>query len=154
MAQVYRVRRIVRRIDPWTVFRASAIIWLLIGIGMVLGTVIFWTVLDASGIPAKITEFLTELTLVDVGEDPFANTEQFLRVAVFGSIVLAVGGTGFTTLLAIAYNLVADIVGGVELVMLEESLAIPQTVVRPTATPLPSAPHEIPTEETPIATPR
>ncbi len=152
MPQVHRVRRIVRRIDPWTVFRISSIIWVVIAIGLVLGVVVFWAVLEASGIPNKITDFLIEITLLDVGENPFANTDQFLRVAVFGSMVLAAGGTGLSTLLAIIYNLVSDIVGGVELVMLEETLNAPPTVIRPQAAPVVEpAPYDIPTAENPVA---
>jgi hypothetical protein len=83
----------------------------------------FWSVLTAAGIPDKITEVLVKITLLDEGENPFANTERFLRAAVFGSVVWAVLSTGFMTLAAVMYNLVTDVVGGVEVVVLEESLA-------------------------------
>jgi hypothetical protein len=94
-----------------------------LGLGLVLGLVMFWSVLTAAGIPDKITEVLVKITLLDEGENPFANTERFLRAAVFGSVVWAVLSTGFMTLAAVMYNLVTDVVGGVEVVVLEESLA-------------------------------
>lgn len=162
MATVRRVRRIVRKIDPWTALKVSALVWAVLGIALVLGFVIFWAVLDRAGIPDRITEFMVEITLIDEGSQPFANTEQFLRVLIFGSIAGWVGMTGLTVAGAIIYNLVSDVVGGVEVVVLEESL---NPVFAPAAAPVlhppadyrsgnggatpPEAHADIPTEETP-----
>lgn len=122
MATVRRVRRIIRKIDPWTTLKVSAIVWAVIALASVLGGVIFWSVLDRSGIPDRLTEFMVEITLIDPGTQPFANTEQFFRVLVFGSVVGWVLATGSTVALAITYNLVSDVVGGLEVVVLEETL--------------------------------
>lgn len=122
MATVRRVRRIIRKIDPWTVLKVSAVVWAVVGLALVLGFVIFWAVLDRAGIPERITEFLVEITLIEDGSQPFANTEQFLRFVVFGSVVWWVLMTGTSTAFAIVYNLVSDVVGGLEVVVLEETL--------------------------------
>lgn len=121
--QVRRVRRIVRKIDSWTVFKVSAIFWLVAGLALILGFVMFWSVIDASGIPDSLVETLTEIGLFEQGTDPFADSERFLRIAIFGSITWSVIATGLTTLAAVMYNLISDIVGGVEFIVLEESLA-------------------------------
>lgn len=123
MTTVRRVRRIIRKIDPWTVLKVSALLNVVLGLGLVLGLVMFWSVLTAAGIPDRITDILVRITLLQEGENPFANTERFLRAAVFGSVVWAVLSTGLMTLAAVMYNLVTDVVGGVEVVVLEESLA-------------------------------
>jgi hypothetical protein len=154
MTTVRRVRRIIRKIDPWTVFRVSAIFWAVAGLALVLGLVMFWSVLDAAGIPESLTDFLIEITLLEEGSQPFADTENFLRIAVFGSIVWSVLGTGLSTLAAVMYNLVADVVGGIEIVVLEETLGV-QTAPAP-APPVPQppvSPVDAPTEETPITPP-
>ncbi|MEA1902787.1 MAG: DUF3566 domain-containing protein [Actinomycetota bacterium] len=122
MATVRRVRRIIRKIDPWTALKVSSVVWAVLGLALVLGMVIFWSVLDRAGIPDKITEFLVEVTLIAEGSDPFGNTEQFLRFAIFSSVVWWVLMTGITTAFAIVYNLVSDVVGGLEVVVLEETL--------------------------------
>ncbi|MEE8407500.1 MAG: DUF3566 domain-containing protein [Acidimicrobiia bacterium] len=122
MATVRRVRRIIRKIDPWTVLKVSVVVWAVVGLALVLGFVIFWAVLDRSGIPDQITAFLVEITLIEEGSQPFANTEQFLRFVIFGSVVWWVLMTGSTTAFAIVYNLVSDVVGGLEVVVLEETL--------------------------------
>lgn len=123
--QVRRVRRIIRKIDSWTVFKVSAIFWLVAGLAMILGFVMFWSVIEASGIPDRLVETLTEIGLFEQGTDPFADSERFLRIAVFGSITWSVIATGLTTLAAVMYNLISDIVGGIEFIVLEENLQAP-----------------------------
>ncbi|HEX7099024.1 MAG TPA: DUF3566 domain-containing protein [Acidimicrobiia bacterium] len=122
MATVRRVRRIIRKIDPWTVLKVSAVLFGVAAVAMVLGIVIFWSVIENAGIPDAITEFLVRITLIEQGTDPFANSEQFFRFVVFGSIVWWVMMTGFATLTAVMFNLVTDVVGGLEVVILEEHL--------------------------------
>jgi hypothetical protein len=165
MATVRRVRRIIRKIDPWTVLKVSAIVSVVMAIATVLGVVMFWSVVDAAGIPQKIVDLLVKITLLEEGENPFANTEQMFRAVIFGATVLAIVWTAFATLAAVVYNLVADVVGGIELVVLEETLLPPPA---PAPAPAPSnwsslpagaAPStnggstsvDVPTEETPVA---
>ena len=123
MATVRRVRRIIRKIDPWTVLKVSAILYAVAAVALVLGVVIFWSVIENAGLPDALTDFLVRITLIEEGTEPFANSEQFFRFVVFGSIVWWVMSTGFTTLMAVMYNLVTDVVGGLEVVVLEEHLA-------------------------------
>ncbi|HEX6222142.1 MAG TPA: DUF3566 domain-containing protein [Acidimicrobiia bacterium] len=122
MATVRRVRRIIRKIDPWTTLKVSAVIWAVLALAFVLGAVIFWSVLDRAGIPDRLVDFMVEITLIEEGSDPFANTEQFLRFVIFGSVVGWVVMTGTTVAVAVIYNLVSDVVGGLEVVVLEETL--------------------------------
>ncbi len=161
MATVRRVRRIIRKIDPWTVLKVSAVVWAVVGLALVLGFVIFWAVLERAGIPDQITAFLVEITLIEEGSQPFANTEQFLRFVIFGSVVWWVLMTGSTTAFAIVYNLVSDVVGGLEVVVLEETLnpvvAPQQQILHPPtdyrngngAVIPPADQADIPTEESP-----
>lgn len=134
MATVRRVRRIIRKIDPWTTLKVSAVVWAVLALAFVLGAVIFWSVLDRAGIPDRIVDFMVEITLIEEGSDPFANTEQFLRFLIFGSVVGWVVMTGTSVAFAVIYNLVSDVVGGLEIVVLEETLnpvAPPQQVIHP-----------------------
>ncbi|HEX6286468.1 MAG TPA: DUF3566 domain-containing protein [Acidimicrobiia bacterium] len=139
MATVRRVRRIIRKIDPWTTLKVSALVWAVLALAFVLGAVIFWSVLDRAGIPDRLVEFMVEITLIEEGSDPFANTEQFLRFLIFSSVVGWVVMTGTTVAIAVIYNLVSDVVGGLEIVVLEETLnpvaspATQQQVLHPPA---------------------
>jgi hypothetical protein len=158
VTEVRRVRRIIRKIDAWTVFKVSSIFWSTAALGLVLGLIMFWSVVQASGIPERITDFLVTITLVDEGSDPFGDDDAFFRLALFGSIAWAILGCGLTTLGAVMYNLISDVVGGVEIVVLEETL-------NPTLAPSPTAPAslgyntttditELPTQENPVTTRR
>jgi hypothetical protein len=162
MATVRRVRRIIRKIDPWTALKVSSVVWAVLGLALVLGGIIFWSVLDRAGIPQNITDFMVEITLIDEGAQPFANVEQFFRVMIFGTVVWWVTMTGATVAGAIVYNLVSDVVGGLELVVLEETLnpVAPQQVLHPPsdygtgngATTPPPDHADIPTQESPRIT--
>lgn len=159
MSQVRRVRRIIRKVDSWTVFKVSAIFWAVVGLASILGFVMFWSVIVASGIPDKLVETLTSIGLFEQGTDPFANSDRFLRIAVFGSITFSVIATGLTTLSAVMYNLISDIVGGIEFVVLEEVLAQPAAAPRPPFQPAPAPSNggsavDLPTQETPVTTRR
>lgn len=160
MATVRRVRRIIRKIDPWTVLKVSAILYAVGAVAIVLGVVIFWSVIENAGIPEALTDFLVRITLIEEGTEPFANSEQFFRFVVFGSIVWWVMATGFTTLGAVMYNLVTDVVGGLEVVVLEEHLGSGNgPLLHPPAgygqtnggrvTPAPEH-ADVPTEEAPV----
>jgi hypothetical protein len=157
MTTVRRVRRIIRKVDPWTVLKISAVFNLVLAMALVLGAVMLWSVVSAAGIPAKITDFLVKITLLEEGEDPFASSDRFLRAAVFGSVVFAVLATGWATIAAVMYNLVSDVVGGVEVVVLEESLTTTQiSSLPPGQAALRRSPNgvtssaDVPTEEAPV----
>jgi len=164
MATVRRVRRIIRKIDPWTTLKVSAVVWAVLGLAFVLGAVIFWSVLDRAGIPDRLVEFMVEITLIEEGADPFANTEQFLRFLIFGSVLGWILLTGTSVAIAVIYNLVSDVVGGLEVVVLEETLnpVVPsQQVLHPPAdyrgtngaVTTAAEPVDLPTEEVELAEP-
>lgn len=155
MAEVRRVRRIIRKFDPWTVFKVSSIFFAISALGLVLGLIMFWSVVQASGIPDKITDFLVTITLVEQGSEPFGDDDAFFRLALFGSIAWAILSCGLTTLSAVMYNLISDVVGGVEFVVLEETLNPPavtsQVVMAPqdyrsSSTDI----SDLPTQENPV----
>jgi hypothetical protein len=156
---VRRVRRIVRKFDPWTVMKVSLVLYFVLALMFVLAVVILWAVLNNSGIPLAIEDFLKKISLIDENATLFKSGDQYLRVVVFLGLVWAAVMSGLTTLLAVMYNLISDVVGGVEIVVLEETLNVPAVtpVVRApqTHTPPPANPfdEDEPTEEIPAVEP-
>lgn len=117
MGQGRRVRRIVRRIDTWSVFRVASLFHLSVGVVFLLAGVLLWIAGSAFGAIENVEGFMQA-----VGLDDF----RFVGGAIFrGGLVLVLLGvalaTGFTVLLAVLYNLIADVVGGVEFSVLEEA---------------------------------
>ncbi len=156
MPTVRRVRRVIRKFDPWTVFKVSLLFHLVLTLGILLGLLILWSVLVNVGIPDALDRFLALITVIDEGDSFFNNGQQFIRVVVFFAAIVSVAMTMLTTISAVLYNLISDVVGGVEVVMLEETLRIPQasTGVRdsqtwnmPDALDLPDGDADMPTEQ-------
>lgn len=128
MASVRRVRRVIRKFDPWTVLKVSIVFYAVMAVAFVLGLVILWAVINNAGIPQAIEDFGKKITLLEADAELFSDGERYLRVAVFLGVVWTVLLTGLTTLAALMYNLISDIVGGIEVVVLEETLNVPQAV--------------------------
>lgn len=125
MSPVRRVRRIIRKIDPWTVLKVSLVFNALIGLAFVLGSVVFWSVFVNAGIPEKISELAEALTLSFNPDGP-----TYFRIVLLLGVIWTILATGFATLAALLYNLISDIVGGIEVVVLEETLATPAQQVQ------------------------
>lgn len=127
---VRRVRRIIRRVDPWTVLKVAVVFNAVAALVFVLGTWVLWSLSLQRGIPDRIVEIFDRITLTLA-----IDGELYFRVIVLLAIVGAIVFTGLMTLGAVLYNLIADLVGGVEITVLEETYnpnpAGTRTVLRP-----------------------
>ncbi|MEX0825805.1 MAG: DUF3566 domain-containing protein [Acidimicrobiia bacterium] len=117
---VQRVRRVIRKIDPWTVLKVTIVFNAIMALVFVLGTVIFWSIFVNAGIPERIND----LALL-IGIENGINLEGavYFRIVLLLSVIGTIMMTGFFTLGAVVYNLISDLVGGVEVIVLEETLA-------------------------------
>jgi hypothetical protein len=113
---VRRVRRVIRKIDPWTVLKASLVFNAIAGLIFVLGTWVMWSIVLQRGIPDRIVELFESLTLT-ITIDGALYFRIVALLAVIGVVVM----TGFMTLAAVIYNLISDMVGGIEITVLEET---------------------------------
>jgi len=118
---VRRVRRIVRKIDPWTVLKASFVFNAVMGLVFVLGTWVMWSLVVQKGIPEEIVELFDAVTI-----ELTIESELYFRIIVLLAIIGVVGMTAFMTLGAVIYNLISDLVGGVEITVLEETYNVSQ----------------------------
>ncbi len=146
MATVRRVRRVIRKVDPWTVFKVALLLHLVFAVAVLIGLLMFWSLLARAGVPASLDDFLIRISLLDEGSALFDNGGRFVRVSIFFAFTFGAAMTLLTTLAAILYNLVSDVVGGVEVVMLEESLRLPDPEAAPAPVSSPSAAPDFPTE--------
>lgn len=117
---VRRVRRVLRKVDPWTVLKVSAVFNAIFVFALGVGLSVAWTLLRNSGWPDSVVDIVNDLGIFD--EDINLDGVNMARFIVFFSISTAVFWTGLTTLAAVFYNLISDVVGGVEYVVLEEVL--------------------------------
>jgi hypothetical protein len=115
---VQRVRRVIRKIDPWTVLKVSLVFNAVMALVTVLGMVVFWSVFVNAGIPERVNELAVT---IGIENGITFDGPVYFRIVVLLAIVGTILMTGVFTLGAVVYNLISDLVGGVEFVVLEET---------------------------------
>jgi hypothetical protein len=108
---------VVRRIDAWTVFKLSLLFYFCFFLAVFVAGVILWNLAESFGVLTHMTKVMT--TLFDLKSFTFK-----ARVIAEGGavvcIVLMLVCTFLNVLMALIYNLASDVVGGVQMILLEE----------------------------------
>ena len=127
MVRVNRVRRIIRKIDPWTVLKVTLVLNFVVALTVVLGFSIMWVLLVNAGVPQGLEDIARRLALLDQDASLVGNIEPLFTGLVSLAVVYMLTQTAIATVGAFFYNLVSDLVGGIEVVVLEEShLDVPE----------------------------
>ena len=117
VSQGRRVRRVVRRVDPWSVLRFSLLFYGCMLLVALVAGVLLWAAALTTGVIDNVERFIKELFALET----FAfNGLLLLESTVIGGLVLVLLGTGANVLMAVLYNLTSDVVGGIEVAVLEE----------------------------------
>jgi hypothetical protein len=116
--RVRRVTRIVREIDPWSIFKVAIVFHFVLYIVGMVSLVLLWNVANATGTINNIENFLESF-----GWDSFEfkGGELFRNVWILG-LFWVVLGTGIWVLLAVVFNLITELVGGIRVSVLEEEV--------------------------------
>ncbi|MDG4822184.1 DUF3566 domain-containing protein [Asanoa sp. WMMD1127] len=117
-----RARLNVKRIDPWSVFKFSFAVSLVLFIVVIVATSVLYLALDAMGVFEKVNTSLGDLISASGGNE--GSTFKITAKGVIGTsaligVVNVVLFTALATLGAFIYNVCADLVGGVELTLAE-----------------------------------
>ena len=118
-----RARLQVRKIDPWSVLRFSFVASLAMLIVFLVAVAVLYGVLAGMGVFSSINDQLRSLT--DNGGTDTGGLDLDLSFARVFGVSLLIGAvnvvlfTALATLGAFVYNLVADLVGGIEIVLSE-----------------------------------
>lgn len=129
-----RVRRLIRHVEPWSVLKMSLIFYFCLWVILLTAGVILWRFAVTAGTVENLENFIKELFALDTFT---FNPDQIFRVSALGGLVMVVAGSGFTVLMAVLFNLISDLIGGVRVTVVEEETARPRpkrTRPRPTAT--------------------
>jgi hypothetical protein len=118
-----RSRRIVRRVDTWTVLKVSVVFYLCALLVVVVATVLLWYIASAFGTIHDIEKSVR--TLFDYSTYTLHPGAVFLYTAL-GGLVLTVFGTLVNVLVAMLYNLISDVVGGLQIIVLADDEQLPQ----------------------------
>ena len=98
MVRVNRVRRIIRKVDPWTVLKVSFVFNFIISLTIVLGFSILWVLLVNAGVPQGLEEIARRLALLDDNASLVGNVEVLFSSVLFFATVYLLTQTAITTL--------------------------------------------------------
>jgi hypothetical protein len=114
-----RARLVVKHIDPWTVMKVSFIVSLVILVVVVVAAGIIYAVLGKMGVWDQINDLVNEVsptTASPVLHNPLSGSRVIGVTALVGGVNVVLM-TALCTLGAAVYNLVSDLVGGIEVTL-------------------------------------
>lgn len=118
--RIRRVTRVVRDIDPWSVFKIGLIFHFVVYLIMLVALVLLWSVASATGTIDNIQQFMKSFGWESF---QFKGGQLFVNVMILGllGVVLA---TALWVLAATIFNLITDLVGGIRVTVLEEEVVV------------------------------
>lgn len=116
-----RVELTLSRVDPWGVLKIGFLLAIALGIATVVATIVLWYVLDGMNVFGTLEDFLNELGAASFLEllDYLALPKVVAYSTIFG-VANVIIFTAISTLAALLYNLVATLVGGVGVTLMDE----------------------------------
>ncbi len=116
--RVRKVTRVVRHVDPWSVFKIAIIAHLVLYVIVLTASVLLWNVANATGTVDNVERFFESF-----GWNSFEfNGGELYHAAWIAGLFVVIGMTGLAVLAATLFNLITDLVGGVRFTVLEEEV--------------------------------
>lgn len=110
-------RRMIRRIDTWTVFKVSILFYMCAVAIMLIAGALLWNVAASSGTLHNVEKFIR--TLLALKSFQF-HAGTIFEWSVLAGAVFVLAGTFVNVVAALIYNLISDVVGGIQVVELGE----------------------------------
>ena len=115
--QIRSVRRIVRRVELWSVLKLSLILYLCLWAVLLVAALILWSAVDSAGLIDRLEAFVTQI----FGLESFEFVPgRIFRVYALASLVMAFLATVFNVMAAVLFNLISELVGGLRIMLVEE----------------------------------
>ena len=118
--RIRRVIRVVRDIDPWSVFKIGLIFHFVIYLIVLVALVLLWSVASATGTIDNIQQFMKSFGWESF---QFKGGQLFVNVTILGLLAVVLG-TALWVLAATIFNLITDLVGGIRVTVLEEEVVV------------------------------
>lgn len=116
--RVRKVTRVVRHVDPWSVFKVAFVFNLVLYGVLLTAGVLLWNVAYATGTIDNVERFFESF-----GWSEFEfNGGAIYHSAWIAGLFAVIGLTGAAVLGATLFNLITDLVGGVRMTVLEEEV--------------------------------
>lgn len=116
-----QVKLSIARVDPWSVMKISFLLSVALGIVAVVAVAILWMMLDSMHVFSSIAEFMTLagaerfVSILDYVKLP--KVMAYTTIAAVANVALM---TAWATLAALLYNVMASLVGGIRVYLMDE----------------------------------
>ena len=109
-------RVVLHRVEPWSVLRLSLVFYLCVCAVLLVGGIVLWMGAAATGIVGNVESFFR-----DAGFDGFRfSPPQLFRAFTLIGLIIVVTGTLANLLLAMLFNALSDLVGGIRVTLAED----------------------------------
>jgi hypothetical protein len=119
-ARVRRVTRVVRDIDPWSVFKVTLVLHFAIYVAVLVASVLLWNVANATGTVDNVERFFESFGWESF---TFNGGQLFHNLWILGLLFVFLL-TGLAVVGAAIFNLICDLVGGIRVSVLEEEVVM------------------------------
>ena len=120
--RVRRVKRVVRRVNAWSVLKVSLLFNLCLYVVVMVAGVLLWSAGRATGAIESVEGFVESLFSYETFR---FEADMIFRAGVLGGGVVALFLTGLSVLGVLLFNLISDLVGGIRVTVLEEDAPRP-----------------------------
>jgi hypothetical protein len=111
-----RIRVGIRRISPWSVLKFSLIFYFCVMLVVLFGLAILYGLLGALGVLDSLAQLLGDVWTG--GDFEFHGFAIFRTLFLVGFITVVIG-SALTVFIAVLYNLISDLIGGIEVTLVE-----------------------------------
>jgi hypothetical protein len=113
-----RTKVIVRKVDPWSVLKFSLLFYFCLMLVFLLAFVILYWLLGVTGVLDSVAKVLGDVGFGGTGGFEFHGYWIFSRLFLVGLAGVVVWSL-LNMLIAVLYNLVSDVVGGIQVTLAE-----------------------------------
>lgn len=116
-----QVNLVVARVDPWTVMKVGFLLSVAMGIATVIATIVVWAMLDGMHVFSSIEDFLNQISATKfVALLDYVKLPKVVSYAMVFAVANVIIMTAISTLGALLYNVIASLVGGVRVSLMDE----------------------------------
>jgi hypothetical protein len=123
--RVRKVTRIVRSVDAWSVFKVAIVFFTSMGVVLLTAGVLLWNLAQTTGTLDNVEGFFREAFQYDTFK---LESEPVFKAGLTLIVLFIIVGTGMSVVMAVLFNLIADLTGGIRLTVLEREVVAREDV--------------------------
>jgi hypothetical protein len=125
--RVRKVTRVVRHIDAWSVLKVSVLFYVVLFVILLVAGVLLWNLAESTGTVRNVEGFIRDLFNLEKFD---VSGRSLFRASWTLGVFLVIAGTGLNVTMAVLFNLISDLVGGVRVTVLEEEVVLAPRTTR------------------------